>query len=185
MRDHRITNTYFRICSKCLSLAVKLPYAFALDGWFPNQPEGNLCACLRYFFGRRPPQSNYPPDNVLLPVYGNRVRDLKKQGWYFNGRTPPALAYGLLCLPPILHMQFQIPMSSYSKGAQGLSVFFCGNAAFSPRFQFHRVSGRDSVEIVTPFVQVGTYSDKEFRYLRTVIVTAAVYRGFRLKLRLR
>ena len=32
--------------------------------------------------------------------------------------------------------------------------------------------------IVTPFVQVGTYPDKEFRYLRTVIVTAAVYRGF-------
>ena len=41
--------------------------------------------------------------------------------------------------------------------------------------------------IVTPFVRVGTYPtiragrnlpDKEFRYLRTVIVTAAVYRGF-------
>jgi hypothetical protein len=27
--------------------------------------------------------------------------------------------------------------------------------------------------------------DKEFRYLRTVIVTAAVYRGFGLELRLR
>ncbi len=27
--------------------------------------------------------------------------------------------------------------------------------------------------------------DKEFRYLRTVIVTAAVYRGFSLELRLR
>ena len=35
---------------------------------------------------------------------------------------------------------------------------FCGYTAFSPRLQFHRVSGRDSVEIVTPFVQVGTYS---------------------------
>ena len=27
-------------------------------------------------------------------------------------------------------------------------------------------------------VQYGTEADKEFRYLRTVIVTAAVYRGF-------
>ena len=29
--------------------------------------------------------------------------------------------------------------------------------------------------IITPFVQVGTYPTREFRYLRTVIVTAAVY----------
>jgi len=44
------------------------------------------------------------------------------------------------------------------------------------------------VAVVTPFVQVGTYPtrnlpDKEFRYLRTVIVTAAVYRGFDHELR--
>jgi len=45
--------------------------------------------------------------------------------------TPPALAYGLLCLPPILHMQFQIPMSSYSKGAQGLSVFLRERGIFT------------------------------------------------------
>ena len=32
--------------------------------------------------------------------------------------------------------------------------------------------------IVTPFVQVGTYPTRNFCYLRTVIVTAAVYRGF-------
>ena len=47
--------------------------------------------------------------------------------------------------------------------------------------------------MVTPFVQVGTcptsragrnLPDKEFRYLRTVIVTAAVYRGFTQRLRL-
>ena len=31
--------------------------------------------------------------------------------------------------------------------------------------------------IVTPFVRVGTYPTREFRYLRTVIVTAAVYRA--------
>ena len=37
--------------------------------------------------------------------------------------------------------------------------------------------------IVMPFVQVGTYPDKEFRYLRTVIVTAAVYWGFDQELR--
>ncbi len=45
--------------------------------------------------------------------------------------------------------------------------------------------------IVTPFVQVRyairagrNLPDKEFRYLRTVIVTAAVHRGFDQELRL-
>jgi hypothetical protein len=35
-----------------------------------------------------------------------------------------------------------------------------------------------------PFVQGGTYPDKEFRYLRTVIVTATVHQSFHSKLRL-
>ncbi len=42
---------------------------------------------------------------------------------------------------------------------------FCGYTEFSPRLQFHRVSGRDSVEIVTPFVQVGTYPTRNFATL--------------------
>ena len=36
--------------------------------------------------------------------------------------------------------------------------------------------------IVTPFVQVGTYPTRKFRYLRTVIVTAAVYWDFNQEL---
>ena len=40
-----------------------------------------------------------------------------------------------------------------------------------------------SAQIVTPFVRVGNLPDKEFRYLRTVIVTAAVYWGFNSYLR--
>jgi hypothetical protein len=35
-----------------------------------------------------------------------------------------------------------------------------------------------------PFARVGTYPDKEFRYLTTVIFTATVHRGFHSKLRL-
>jgi hypothetical protein len=72
-------------------------------------------------------------------------------------------------------------MTSCSKGAQGLSVLvrvtgiFTGTSdSLSPpwrqrpdRFAFR--AGRN-------------LPDKEFRYLRTVIVTAAVYRGFSLEL---
>ncbi len=80
-------------------------------------------------------------------------------------------------------MQAQNPMSSYSKGAQGLSVF-------------PRVTGiftRISISLSLWLRQRGdryairagrNLPDKEFRYLRTVIVTAAVYRGFGLRLRI-
>src|SRR4029078_12011519 len=68
-------------------------------------------------------------------------------------------------------------MQSYSKGARGLSVLPRGDCIFTNtstslslrrRQRGHRYAicaGRN-------------LSDKEFRYLRTVIVTAAVYRGF-------
>ncbi len=58
-----------------------------------------------------------------------------------------------------------------------------GTLHLHQRFQFRWVSSGDSVAIITPFVQVGNLPDKEFRYLRTVIVTAAVYQGFDQELR--
>ena len=91
--------------------------------------------------------------------------------------APPDLATRFHSLPPILHILTQNPMSSYSKGARGLSVF-------------SRVDGICTVNSISlsPWLrQWGSryairagrnLPDKEFRYLRTVIVTAAVYRGF-------
>ena len=98
--------------------------------------------------------------------------------------TPAILAYSIHSLPPILHMQVQNPMSSYSKGAQGLSVFLRVHGIFTatsispslwPRQRGDRYAIRAGRNL----------PDKEFRYLRTVIVTAAVYRGFNSELRLR
>ena len=98
--------------------------------------------------------------------------------------TPQVLAYLLHCLPPILHMQSQIPMSSYSKGAQGLSVFLRERGIFtatsiSPSLWPRQCGDRYAIRAGR------NLPDKEFRYLRTVIVTAAVYRGFNSELRLR
>ena len=50
--------------------------------------------------------------------------------------------------------------------------------------QFRRVHGGDSAQVVTPFVQVGTYR-QGIRYLRMVIVTTAVYWGLSFQLALR
>ena len=52
-------------------------------------------------FGRRPPQSNYPPHTVSHPLTG-LVPNYKKGG--ISRSTPPWLASQLLRLPPILHI---------------------------------------------------------------------------------
>jgi len=44
---------------------------------------GNLWAPPLHF-GRRPPQSNYPPDTVPLPVSRRGVRSPEHQGWYLK-----------------------------------------------------------------------------------------------------
>src|SRR5262249_21958661 len=89
---------------------------------------------------------------------------------------PPNLAARLQRLPPILHSQSLVSLSSCSKGSRGLSVLLrvnCIGTAISislspsPRQCGSRYSIRAGRNL----------PDKEFRYLRTVIVTAAVYWG--------
>ena len=68
-------------------------------------------------------------------------------------------------------------MSSYSKGAQGLSVFLRVHGIFtatsiSPSFWPRQCGDRYAIRAGR------NLPDKEFRYLRTVIVTAAVYWDF-------
>ncbi len=60
-------------------------------------------------FGRRPPQSNYPPYNVLMPDDGNQL-DTKKNKRGISLATPQKLTPLLQCLPPMLNMFFLIPM---------------------------------------------------------------------------
>ena len=91
--------------------------------------------------------------------------------------APRKLALTLQSLPPILHVMFLDSLQSYSKGAQGLSVLPRVLGIFTeiavslspwPRQWGNRYAIRAGRNL----------PDKEFRYLRTVIVTAAVYRGF-------
>ena len=68
-------------------------------------------------------------------------------------------------------------MTSYSKGAWGLFVLSRGlgiltETAISPSTWSRQCPSRYAIRAGR------NLPDKEFRYLRTVIVTAAVYRGF-------
>jgi hypothetical protein len=90
---------------------------------------------------------------------------------------PPDLTAELRRLPPILHSGRVCPTTSWSKAPRGLFVLprvagiFTG-PAISPSPPPRQCPDRST------FRAGRNLPDKEFRYLRTVIVTAAVYRGF-------
>ena len=97
--------------------------------------------------------------------------------------APLELASQLLSLPPILHIDIPIAMSSCSKGPRGLSVLpRVGGIFTSTTISLDPWSRQLPTRYA---IHAGRYlTDKEFRYLRTVIVTAAVYLGFDQELRI-
>jgi hypothetical protein len=95
---------------------------------------------------------------------------------------PQGLAPLVHRLPPMLHSFMQSPMTSCSKGAWGLFVLsrvlgILTETAISPSAWSRQCPSRYAIRAGR------NLPDKEFRYLRTVIVTAAVYRGFGSKRR--
>ena len=91
--------------------------------------------------------------------------------------APPRLAPQLLSLPPILHVLNPNPMTGCSKAPRGLfalarvTCIFTG-ISISPDPSLRQRPDRYAIRAGR------NLPDKEFRYLRTVIVTAAVYWGF-------
>ena len=174
MRNRRITKTYFRTCSRCLSRS-QAPLCLYTLRLVSNQPEGTF-ARLRYSLGGdRPSQTTHQTLSFAL-LQGSKL-ELQNNKGGISRLAPPKLAFQLQSLPPILHMLPQSPMSSCSKGARGLSVLSRVDGIFTA----------NTISLSLWLRQCGSryairagrnLPDKEFRYLRTVIVTAAVYRGF-------
>jgi hypothetical protein len=91
--------------------------------------------------------------------------------------TPQPLARLLQRLPPILHITCPKSILSYSKGSRGLFVpqrviGIFTDTTISPSSWLRQCPDRCTIRAGR------NLPDKEFRYLRTVIVTAAVYWGF-------
>ena len=109
-------------------------------------------------------------------IHGHRL-----EFQHFKGGIPRATPHKLTpvfpSLPPILYMKYRNPILGCSKAPWGLSVL-------------SRVTGIFTGTTISPggllrqcpdhyaFRAGQNLPDKEFRYLRTVIVTAAVYWGF-------
>src|SRR5690606_36175891 len=86
------------------------------------------------------------------------------------------LALMLLWLLPILYKLYQNPISGYSKAPWGLSVLSRVTCIFTGSIISPGLSLRQCPNRYT--IRAGrNLPDKEFRYLSTVVVTAALYWG--------
>ena len=109
-------------------------------------------------------------------IHGRRLEFQKPKGG-IPTMTPYKLTLILPSLPPILYIDFRNPISGYSKAPWGLSVLpqvtgiFTGTT-ISPGGLLRQCPDHYA------FHAGQNLPDKEFRYLRTVIVTAAVHWGF-------
>ena len=136
---------------------------------------------LRYLFGGdRPSQTarlTMSPDRI----HGRRVEFQCPKGG-IPRVTPPKLTPRFRSLPPILYINHRNPISSCSKAPWGLSVLLQVTGIFtgttiSPGGYLRQRPDRYTIHAGR------NLPDKEFRYLRTVIVTAAVHWGFNSNLR--
>ena len=161
-----------------VSLPVKRPYAFALCKAGYQSARGHLWKPPLRFW-RRPPQSNYPPSAVPVS-YGLEPGQAKGR---ISTSAPRELASPLHSLRPILHISGPDATLSYSKGSRGLFVPSRVIGIFTDTTISLRSWPRQRPDHYT--IRAGrNLPDKEFRYLRTVIVTAAVYWGFNSMLHL-
>ena len=153
-------------------LSVKLPYAIALYARLPSVLREPLEASVTLLEATTPvklPTKQCPP--------ARRGLGLRQVKGGISTMTPQRLATPLHSLQPILHIIYPRSILSYSKGAQGLFVPLRVNGIFtvttiSPSSWLRQCPDRYTIRAGR------NLPDKEFRYLRTVIVTAAVYWGF-------
>ena len=177
-RCRRITKPDFRPCSTCLSRS-QAPFCLCTLCAISNRAEGTF-GRLRYSLGGDRPSQTAHLTLSPCPIQGTRL-ELQHLKGGIPMVAPPKLAFRLPSLPPILYIRCQNPISGYSKALRGLSVLsqvtciFTG-ISISPGPSLRQCPNRYTIRAGR------NLPDKEFRYLRTVIVTAAVYWGLSSKL---
>jgi hypothetical protein len=136
---------------------------------------------LRYFLGGYRP-SKTARLKVSNPQIHGVLLDSRPDETGISRLTPPPLTKGFRSLPVILHTSSQEPISEYSKGSRGLSVLSRVNGIFTATTISPSLLLRQHPDRYT--IRAGrNLPDKEFRYLRTVIVTAAIHQGLSSMLR--
>ena len=172
--NRRITKAWFPTCSTCLSRS-QASLCLCTLHTITDRAEETI-ARLRYILGGDRPSQTTRQTLFLDRIHGPRLEFRYNKGG-ISRLAPAGLAPDTQSLPPILHIVDQNPMLSCSKGSRGLSVLLrvsgiCTGTTISPSPSLRQCPNRYTIRAGR------NLPDKEFRYLRTVIVTAAVYRGF-------
>ncbi len=145
----------------------------------PVHPEGTF-ERLRYPFG-----GDRPSQTPRQALSRGRFHGRRLEAQCCRGGIPTAAhRLGALRLPPILYMQHRAAAPSWSKAPWGLSVLARVASIFTGTSISPGALSRQRPNHYA-FRAGRNLPDKEFRYLRTVIVTAAVYWGLSSKPRLR
>ena len=163
---------------RLVCLTVKHPYAIALRARLPfvlRVPWEASVTLLEATTPVKLPTKQCPRNSGL---------ELKYSKGRISTAAPRTLACPLQSLRPILHIVYPNSALSYSKGSRGLFVplrvpGIITGTTISPSSRLRQCPDRYTIRAGR------NLPDKEFRYLRTVIVTAAVYWGFDSMLLLR
>ena len=173
--------TWFPTCSSRRSRS-QAPLCHCTRRPVSNRAEGTM-ARLRYFLGGDRP-SQTPRQAMSQSRFHEHWLGARQHKGGISRLANPKPEPRDQRLPPILRKTIRNSLPSYSKGSWGLSVLPRVEGIFTPRtISLSPWSRQRGCRYA---IRAGrNLPDKEFRYLRTVIVTAAVYRGFGSKLRLR
>ena len=163
---------------RVVSLPVKHPYAITLYDRLPIGLRVPLEASVTLLEATTPVKL----PTIQCPRFCGL--ELKQPKGRISTAAPQTLACLLQSLRPILHITCPNSMISYSKGSRGLFVpsrviGIFTDTTISPSSRLRQCPDHYTIRAGR------NLPDKEFRYLRTVIVTAAVYWGFNSTLLLR
>src|SRR6476619_534537 len=164
-RRYQITKPDFRLCSTCGSRS-QAPLCLCTLRLVSIQAEGTF-GRLRYTLGGDRPSQTTRLIRSRRRSSAGECSPLARVVFHWPGYP----------VPPTLYRPAENTIPGYSKAPWGLSVLswvaciFTGNT-ISPSLSLRQRSSRYAIRAGR------NLPDKEFRYLRTVIVTAVIHQGF-------
>ena len=179
IQHRRFTKPCFRTCSSDGTRS-QAPFYLYAPSPIADRAEGTF-GLLRYRLGGDRPNQTAHLARSPAGVHRSGLEFKHGKGGVSSAtpRHPKVPAHGV---PPTLRMPGLHPIPSCRSGSRGLSVLLREGGIFtatsiSPSLRLRQRPSRYAVHARR------NLPDKELRYLRTVIVTAAVYRCFGRQLR--
>ena len=128
IQHRRITKSCFRTCSTHRSRS-QAPFYLYARRLIANQAEGTF-GLLRYNLGGDRPSQTAQLKLSSARIHGSEL-ELKQAQGGISTLAPPTLACRPHRLPPILHRTCHSPISAYSEGSRGLSVYLRERGIFT------------------------------------------------------